>query len=318
VTAGAGAALDVVVLVLSVDEAERLRTCLPAVTGERVVVIDNACTDATAAVAAAHGAQVVALAARASYAAAMNAGLAAATVRAAGAVLLLNADCVLADGAVGALAAHLEREPALGAVAPKLLRAEHPGRIDAAAMTIDRRRKNTVVGHDAPAGAYARAAEVFGPDGACGLWRRAALDDVAPDGEVFDTDLALWASDADLCWRARLRGWRAWYEPAAVGHHVRFFSPSTRARVAPAHRRLQFRNRLLMLAKNDGPPELWRDLPHVLAYELLALAYALVVERDLLRAYADAARALPGARRRRRAVRARRRARPPFGLEPPR
>ena len=25
---------------------------------------------------------------------------------------------------------------------------------------------------------------VFGPDGACGLWRRSALDDVAPDGEA--------------------------------------------------------------------------------------------------------------------------------------
>ncbi len=308
----------VVVLVLSVDEEGRLRTCLPAVAGESVVVVDNACTDASAQVAAAHGARVVALPERCSYAAAMNAGLADPVVRAARAVLLLNADCVLAPGAVAALAAHLEADPRLGAVAPKLLRAEHPDRIDAAAMSIDRRRKNNVVGHDAPASAYARAAEVFGPDGACGLWRRAALDDVAPDGEVFDTDLALWASDADLCWRARLRGWRALYEPAATGHHVRFFSPSTRARVAPEHRRLQFRNRLLMLAKDDAPRDLLRDLPHVLLYELLALAYALVVERELLAAYREAWRALPGARRRRRAVQAGRRARPPFGLEPPR
>jgi GT2 family glycosyltransferase len=307
----------VAVVVLSVDEAERLRTCLPAVADDAddLVVVDDACTDDTAAVARAHGARLVALERRVSYAAAVNAGLAA--TRDADAVLLLNADCVLAPGAVPALAARLA-DPAVGAVAPKLLRATRPDRVDAAGMTIDRRRRNDVVGHGAPAGAYARAAEVFGPDGACGLWRRATLDDVAPDGEVLDPGLALWTTDADLCWRARLRGWRAVYEPAAVGHHVRFFGPSTRASVPAAHRRLQLRNRLLMLAKDEGGATLARDLPHLVAYELLALVYALAAERALLGAYADAWRALPAARRRRRAVRARVRAVPPFGLEPPR
>ena len=158
---------------------------------------------------------------------------------------------------------------------------------------------------------------MFGPHGACGLWRRAALDDVAPDGEVFDATLELWASDADLAWRARLRGWRALYEPAATGRHVRFFSPSTRAQVAPEHRRLQFRNRLLMIAKNDRLADVLRDLPRLLAYEIAALGYAVVVERELLRGYAEAARLLPAMRRRRAALQPRRRARPPYGLRPP-
>jgi GT2 family glycosyltransferase len=267
-------------------------------------------------VATACGARVVALAGRRSYAAAMNAGLAAA--RDAEAVLMCNADCVLEPGATQALAARLARDPSLAAVAPKLVRDADPGRIDAAGMYLDRRRRNNVAGHNAPAGAFATAGEVFGPDGACGLWRRAALDDVAPDGEAFDEHLALWASDADLAWRARLRGWRAEYEPAARGRHVRFFGPATRAGVAPRHRRLQLRNRLLMIAKNDRPADLLRDAPHLLVYEIVALAYALVVERTLLGAYADAWRALPAMRRKRAAVQARRRARPPYGLMPPR
>jgi GT2 family glycosyltransferase len=244
----------------------------------------------------------------------MNAVLAA--VREADAVLLLNADCVLEDGALAAMEAHLEREPRLGSVAPKLVRDADPARIDAAGMLLDRRRKNNVAGHGEPATAYASTCEVFGPDGACGLWRRATLEDCAPDGEVFDEDLALWASDADLAWRARLLGWGSVLEPAARGRHVRFFSPTTRARVAPGHRRLQFRNRLLMIAKNDSAADLLRDGPHLLLYEVLALVYALAVERELLGGYRDAWRALEGARRRRRALRARRRARPPFGLRP--
>jgi GT2 family glycosyltransferase len=307
------------ILVLSVDEAERLETCLPAAArqgADEIVVIDNACVDATEEVAREYG-RVVRLPERRTYAAAMNAGLAA--VRHCDAVLLVNADCVLDDGSLPALAAHLERDPALGAAAPKLVRETDPGRIDAAGMSLDRRRKNNVVGHDDPASAYTTAAPVFGPDGACGLWRRAALDDVALEGEVFDEDLALWASDADLAWRARALGWDAVYEPAAVGRHVRFFSPSTRSRVPAEHRRLQFRNRLLMIVKNDRLQDVVHDLHHLLLYELLALAYAVVVERELLGGYADAWRALPGARRRRAAVRRRASARlrrPPFGLLP--
>ena len=50
--------------------------------------------------------------------------------------------------------------------------------------------------------------------------------------------------------------------------------------MAPEHRRLQFRNRLLMIAKNERPADALRDLPHLLLYETAALAYALVVERD--------------------------------------
>jgi GT2 family glycosyltransferase len=305
-----------VALVLSVDEAERLRTCLPALEGTDVVVIDNASVDATADVAVEFAAKVVTLETRLSYAAAMNAGLRDELVRAADAVLLCNADCVLDAGAVAALTGALADDPSLGSVAPKLVRAADPGRIDAAGMLLDRRRKNNVAGHGRPASTFTQPAEVFGPDGACALWRRSAIDDVAPDGEVFDEDLALWASDADLAWRARLRGWRSLLQPQATGTHVRFFGPSTRGSVPAGHRRLQFRNRLLMIAKNDRLADLARDAPHLLLYELAALGYALLVERELLGAYAEAYRLLPQMRAKRGPIQSRRRARPPYGLLP--
>lgn len=315
---GAERRLRTVILILSVDEAERLETCLPAAArqgAEAVVVIDNACTDHTEEVAREYG-EVVRLAERVSYAAAMNAGLAA--VRGVDAVLLCNADCVLLDGALEALEERLRGDGGLAAVAPKLVREADAYTIDAAGMWIDRRRRNTVVGAGLPAACFERPAELFGADGACALWRRAALDDLAPDGEVFDEDLQLWTTDADLAWRARVLGWRAAYEPRAVGRHVRFFGPSSRASVPLAHRRLQLRNRLLMIAKNDRPRDLLRDAPHLLLFEAATVAYALTGEPRLLGAYVDAARALPGALRRRRQLQPRRRAaRPPYGLRPP-
>lgn len=311
------------IVMLSVDEAHRLERSLPAALaqpGAEVLVVDNACTDATRALAREAGARVLSLPARLSYAAAINAGLRA--VAGTDAVLLLNADCVL-DGSFLAAAGPRLAEPGVGSVAPRLLRAtgmEEADRlmvVDTAGMTIDRRRKNALVGHGAPAGSYARAGEAFGPDGACALYHRAALEAVALDGEVLDESMALWASDADLAWRVRLAGWRCAYEPAATAWHVRFYSPSTRAALPADHRALQFRNRLLMLAKNATWADLRGDLHRVLGYELLALGHALLRERALLPAYRDAVGLLPATRRRRAAGAAARRAVPPFGLRPP-
>jgi len=312
------------VLVLSVDEADRLAHCLPAALaqpGAHVVVIDNACTDRTSSLCEGLGVELVRLGERHSYAAAVNAGLAATT----GDVLLLNADCVLAPGFLEAATRPLA-DHGIGAVAPKLVRATGMTRrdrlrvLDTAAMRIDRRRKNGLVGHGEPEDRYGTRAPAFGGDGACVLYRRATLDACAVGGEVLDEDMALWASDVDLAWRAQLLGWSCVYVPRAVAWHVRFYSPTTRAALPEEHRRRQFTNRLLMLVKNETAGGFARDAPWILGYELLAFGHVLLRERHLLRGYADAARLLGAALRRRRVVQARRAPgyRPPFGVTPPR
>jgi len=289
---------------LSVDEAHLLERSLPAATLQdaEVVVIDNACSDNTATLCERHGARRVVLRERQSYAAAINAGIAATSGPA---VLLLNADCVLDPTFLAAARPRLD-DPRVGSVAPLLLRAtgmdeaDRTDIVDAAGMTIDRRRKNSLVGHGEPRAKHERPGEAFGGDGACVLYRREALNAVAVGAEVLDEDMALWASDADLAWRVRNAGWRCVYEPQAVAWHVRFYSPGNRPLVAAEHRRLQFRNRLLMLAKNESGREFARNAPFILGYEVLALGHALLRERTLLRGYVEAWRLLGAARSRRR------------------
>jgi GT2 family glycosyltransferase len=308
--------------ILSTDEAPMLEAALAAALAQEpdeVVVVDNASTDATPELARRAGARLLRLERRLPYAAAMNASIAGSH---GDLVAFLQADTFVAPGYLEAARAPFD-DPLVGSVAPKLVRALGPRsedrleELDAAGMVVDRRRKNGLVGHGAPASAYARRAEVFGADGAAAVYRRAALEDVAVDGEVFDVDLERWASDADLAWRAHLLGWRCVYEPAALAHHVRSYSPSTRGEMSEASRRMQFRNRYLMIAKNEGR-ELARDLPLVLGYEVLALGHVLLRERHLLGAYRDAWRRLPAARRRRRTIQARRAAgRVRYGLRAP-
>ena len=106
--------------------------------------------------------------------------------------------------------------------------------------------------------------------------------------------------------------------------------------MSEAARRLQFRNRYLMMIKNETAAGLARDLPWIAGYEVLALGHVLLRERHLLRGYGDVWRLRHGAWRRRQLVQARRRelrqarredpapapgspvrGRPPFGLTAP-
>ena len=316
--------MSTAVLLTSRGEARLLRHSLPAAQaqdGADVLVVDIGAFDDTSAVAAEHGARVLTQPASASYCEVMNAAIAASQ---GDSVLLLNADCFLEPGFLAAARPHLA-DPRVGSVAPKLIRTLGPepedrlDAIDAAGLVVDRRRKNTLVGHGRPALGYDQSGEAFGADGAAALYRRATLDQCALDGQVFDTDLERWASDVDLAWRARLLGWKCVYEPRAVAYHVRKYSPSTRAGMPEADRRMQFRNRYLMMVKNDTARGLVRDLPNVLAWEAMAFAWSLVGERHLLQAYRDAARLSSRARSKRRAVQAARRAAGvnavPFGME---
>jgi len=318
--------MRVAVPVISTNEGELLRHALPTAIDQddvEVVVIDNASEDTTAQVAEELGVRRVRLETRHDFCRAMNAALASVE---GDAVLFMQPDCFLTPGFVAGARRRLA-EDGVGSVAPKLVRTQGPrpeqrlDAIDTAGMSVDRRRKNGLVGHGRPSLGYSRPAEAFGADGAVALYRREALEDVAVDEQVFDEDLVTWGSDADLAWRTRLLGWRCVYEPEVVAHHIRTYSPTTRAQMPDWDRMMQFRNRYLMVAKNDPAQTLARDLPLLLAYEVAALGYALLLERALLRGYVEAARLLPKMLRKRRVLQRRRRERgaapPPYGLEPP-
>ncbi len=230
-------------------------------------------------------------------------------------VLSLNPDTVVQRGFVREMLQvardHGQDQARIGMVAPKLLRTNAPTILDSTGLFVDRRRRPYDRGQGEPdRGQYDAQSYVFGACGAAALYRRTMLEDLALDGEYLDESFFAYYEDADLAWRAQLRGWRCVYAPRAVATHTRGWGDTLRqpghAPKGAAGPRLALRNRYLMTAKNDDWRHLLVDLPLILAAELPRLAYAAVTRPAVLLGLVDLARALPSALDKRRQIQRRR------------
>lgn len=154
-----------------------------------------------------------------------NLGLAAAVNRAIDAsageyVALLNNDAEPAPGWLAALVATAERHPEAAAIASRLRLYDRRDHLHSAGdyYTVTGLPGNRGVWQpDGPA--YDREEEVWAACAGAALYRRAALDAVRQDGQVFDEALFMYCEDVDLGWRLRLRGYRCVYAPEAIVYH---------------------------------------------------------------------------------------------------
>jgi GT2 family glycosyltransferase len=272
-----------------------------------VVVVDNASRDDSAAVVRSHGVRLVQNRANLGYAGAANQAVALAREAGADAVVLANPDAVLAPDCLAEAVAAMDAEPRRASVQPKLWRAAPGSRarttIDSTGHVAFATRLFRNRGEGQPDdGSWDTPGPVFGVSGALAVYRLAALDDVAVDGEVFDADLFAFFEDVDLDWRFALRGWDCWYAPAATGWHERGGAGPRRSAVVEE---LNWRNRLLVVVKNDDPRALAAALPGVTVTNVLKTAeLALTVPVALVRGVRGVARLLPATLARRRRVQA--------------
>jgi GT2 family glycosyltransferase len=189
-------------------------------------------------------------------------------------VALLNNDTQVDANWLQVLVQAMERDPAVGMVAAKLLLTEQPGVIDSAGIAIDRAgiAWGAAGGQpDYPAQPGA-VVDVFGASGGAALYRRTMLDEIG----LFDEDFFAYLEDVDLAWRAQWAGWQAVCTPnAVVLHH----HSATSQRIPHFKSRLLGRNKLWLIAKNYPLPHLLWYWPLILGYEAFSLAYALQQRR---------------------------------------
>lgn len=306
--------------ILNTNEKHYLGRCLDAIAAQtypnlEVTVLDNGSTDGSVEFLRTHypRVRVIENGRNLGYAPGHNVGFRICT----GAyVMPLNTDIFLRPTFIAAKVAAMEADDRIGAVEGKLLRYDpnHPDRpetnqIDSVGVVVRRSRRNFDRGQgEVDRGQYDRPEEVFGAGGSAPLYRRAMLEDVRFEDEYFDASFFIYREEVDLAWRMRLRGWRCVYTPDAVAYHVRGFSPATRRRQPRLFRRLSYRNRYLMLLKNETPRNLRRDLGPFLWFEFRQLGHVLFREPHLLRGWWEIARLAPRTLRQRRQIQRTRRA----------
>ena len=240
-------------------------------------------------------------------------------------VCLLNQDIVLDAEFLATACAAFDRRD-VGSVQGKLYQLtgdlSRTDTVDSAGLAIGRNRRVTSRGQGrAGAADYATREEIFGADGACPVYRLAALNDARistgrGEAEYFDEDFFMYKEDVDLAWRLRLLGWSTVYAPEAVAWHGRGAGESaamspvdvirSRRGIPSWIRRVSWRNQRLTQLKNETLGDLVRDLPWVLWHELLALAYLVVFDPRNVSAVGELVRMAPAALRKRRQVQARR------------
>lgn len=290
--------MSVGVFVITRNHGATLRATLEGLRqqGERVaqvVLVDNGSRDESVAVARSFEGQlplaIVALSENTGFSHAANLALAQLHTPW---VLSLNPDCRLLPGFLADLLTAAERYPGVGSACGLLLRGEGAelaatGTVDSAGMVVTAAGRH----HDRGSGKplqdrWLEPAWVFGASGACALYRREALEDVAyPGGEVFDEGFFAYREDADLAWRLQRRGWRCLYWPAARAVHGRGLKPEKGRKVNPEVDMHSVKNRFLLRLANAD----WRwhvgCFPFWLLRDFLVVGACLTVERSSLPAF---------------------------------
>jgi GT2 family glycosyltransferase len=221
--------------------------------------------------------------------------------------LVLNPDIQLDPGYVERLVAACEAQTGIGSATGKLLRPGESRLMDSAGLMITKARRAFDRGSGEPEERWLEPCEVFGVSGAAALYARAIVEDIRVDGEFFDEDFFAYKEDVDVAWRARLLGWRAYYEPQAVAYHERGWKAGERSKRPLFIRRKSYINRYKMMLKNDRISYILRDLVPVATFELLNFGYSVLREPGLLGAWFGLWRGLPSLLRVRRQIKSKQR-----------
>jgi GT2 family glycosyltransferase len=208
-------------------------------------------------------------------------------------VLLVNPDVVLAPDFIENAIAAAGRNSKIGAMCGLLLlddeeKGDH--RVDGTGLCISRSRRMYLRDHGVhPKVLRREAGEVFGVDGALVLFRREMIEDLSSDGEFFDEMFFAHKEIWDLSWRARLFGWKSFFNPRCVATHKRGFRPgslSLRKEQDASVRMHSVKNDIITIIKNEDIASFLRGMVPIVGRQLAILIYALLFERASLRAYA--------------------------------
>jgi len=171
-------------------------------------------------------------------------------------IVTLNNDTEVDKDWLSQLIEVAEKDERIGAVSSKMLFYNQRNIIDSAGdFLLPHSLKVVTRGYkQEDTGQFNKLEECFSARAGAALYRRTMLEEICLKGDFFDSHFFAYIEDTDLSVRARLLGWKIFYNPkAAVYHKV----AATSGRASYSFRRYYSgRNRLFTAIKNY-PVKLW-------------------------------------------------------------
>jgi N-acetylglucosaminyl-diphospho-decaprenol L-rhamnosyltransferase len=211
-------------------------------------------------------------------------------------VAAVNDDVVVEPGWLPALIAALEADPGAAAAQGVNTQLAAPETADGWGLVWNGWWQAVQLGHgELVSELKTDIREIFGASATAVVYRRAALRQVAADGDVFDPRLFAWYEDVELAGRLRAAGWRALLVPAA---RVRHAGSATGKTLSRERWRLLYGNRWLVAARLLGRA-FWPRIPVLAARDLIDLVRSAVIgdlemAAGILRGWGRALRLLSG------------------------
>jgi len=198
-------------------------------------------------------------------------------------IVLLNPDSYVMDGFFEPILRHMEENPDVGIVGPKIL--DHDGSVQGSARTFPTPLtglfgRSSLLTRLFPNNRLTREnilttrsdgkspMEVHWVSGACMVVRRKAVDDVG----LMDERFFLYWEDADWCRRMRRKGWKVVYFPESPVVHYAGASSEQ----APLRSILEFHKSSYRLFEKYRKPSLWLLKPLAIVGLSLRLCFVLV------------------------------------------
>ena len=274
------------VIVVTYNSETHIRKCLDSFLNEmrhdwEVLVIDNASVDDTRRILQGYSQRIRLMVNEHNrgYAAAINQGIRAATGEF---LLVLNADIILEKGFLEEAVRIVAQLPHyVGMVCPKILKV--CGKIiDSTGLILTSMRRFYDRGSgEVDKGQFdAKQENVFGPCAAAALYRKAMLDQLKMGEEYFDADFFMILEDFDVAWRAKRSGWGAMYVPELVCYHHGGISRHW----SSLAQYYAFRNRYLLLLKNEKKSNVWRLFLFAFVYDFPRFIFLLCSNKYTMQA----------------------------------
>jgi hypothetical protein len=162
---------------------------------------------------------------------------------------VLNNDTKLDEKCIEEFLGLAKKHPEAGSIQSKVLNFFDPRKIDCAGILLSADGVATNRGYsEKDSGQYGDEVEIFGASGAASLFSRKALEKTKlSDGEYFDNSYFAYYEDVDLAWRLRLAGFKSYFCPKALVHHIH---SATAGQISGFKAYYLNRNRFFTLIKN--------------------------------------------------------------------